>query len=121
MPTRFIHSRSLVIPSFVTFPAVQCHHVRGFAESGGFTKPSDNSSPPADDNVIATTTAADSARMIRIIDLLRSAEVPTVRRALYHSIQAASGALQVAGARILWPREYYGCGVRCRPIRSRRE
>src|SRR5262245_10419077 len=36
MPTRFIHSRSLVIPSRVMLPLVQCHQVRGLAESGGF-------------------------------------------------------------------------------------
>src|ERR1700722_18000319 len=36
MPTRFIHSRSLVIPSLVTLPLVQCHQARGFAAAGGF-------------------------------------------------------------------------------------
>src|SRR3977135_1986758 len=39
MPTRFIHSRSSLIPSFVMFPFIQCHQTRGFAESGGFRKP----------------------------------------------------------------------------------
>src|SRR5260370_60842 len=39
MPTRFIHSRSAVMPSLVTLPLSQCHHARGLAESGGFLKP----------------------------------------------------------------------------------
>jgi len=36
MPARFIHSKSLVMPSLLTFPCVQCHHVRGRAESEDF-------------------------------------------------------------------------------------
>src|SRR5262252_1187164 len=47
MPTRFIHSRSLVIPSVVTLLAVQCHQVRGRAEGGGSLKPSDSGSAGA--------------------------------------------------------------------------
>src|SRR5260221_8391067 len=39
MPTRFIHSRSRVIPSRVTLPFIQCHHTRGRAASGGSLKP----------------------------------------------------------------------------------
>src|ERR1035437_4842613 len=39
MPTRFIHSMSLVMPVSVTLPLVQCHHVRGLADSGGVRKP----------------------------------------------------------------------------------
>src|SRR5215469_16613635 len=46
MPTRCIHSRSFVIPSRVTLPFVQCHHVLGLAESGGFLNPCSN--VPAD-------------------------------------------------------------------------
>src|SRR4051812_19042885 len=42
MPSCFIASRSLVIPSRVTFPFIQCHHVCTRAESGGFVKPSSN-------------------------------------------------------------------------------
>src|SRR5215813_4026982 len=38
MPTRCIHSRSAVMPSCVTLPLIQCHHARGFAESGGVLK-----------------------------------------------------------------------------------
>ena len=34
MPTRFIHSRSAVMPSLVTLPFSQCHHTRGFARVG---------------------------------------------------------------------------------------
>src|SRR3954471_22440542 len=75
MPTRFIHSRSLVIPSLVTFPPVQCHQVRGLAESGGFANPSDNSSARTNDKVIATTMAADSAP-IRFMGPLAKEEVP---------------------------------------------
>src|SRR2546421_4499636 len=47
MPTRFIHSRSSLIPSFVMFPFIQCHQTRGFAESGGFRKPLSSVSPTA--------------------------------------------------------------------------
>src|ERR1700722_5553636 len=39
MPERFIHSRSFVMPSSVTLPFVQCHHVRGLADSGGVMNP----------------------------------------------------------------------------------
>src|SRR5688572_17449206 len=35
IPTRFIHSRSAVIPSRVTLPFIQCHQTRGLASSGG--------------------------------------------------------------------------------------
>ncbi len=34
-PTRFIDSRSAVIPSRLTQPLIQCHQVFGFADSGG--------------------------------------------------------------------------------------
>ena len=48
-PTSFIALRSAVIPSLLTLPATQCHHVRGLAESGGFAKPAARASgvPPA--------------------------------------------------------------------------
>jgi hypothetical protein len=46
MPTRFIHSRSIVMPSLVTLLIVQCHHVRGLAESGGVLNPAASGSPP---------------------------------------------------------------------------
>ena len=46
MPTRCIHSRSAVMPSLVTLPFIQCHQIRGLAESGGCSKPS-SKSPPA--------------------------------------------------------------------------
>ena len=35
IPTCFIQARSLVIPSSLTFPSIQCHHTRGLAEAGG--------------------------------------------------------------------------------------
>ena len=35
MPTRAIASKSAVIPSFVTLPFIQCHHVCGLADFGG--------------------------------------------------------------------------------------
>jgi len=38
MPTRFICSRSAVIPALETLPFTQCHQVCGLAESGGFLK-----------------------------------------------------------------------------------
>ena len=44
MPTRFIHSRSAVMPSLVTLPFSQCHHTRGLAESGGSLKPRSSAS-----------------------------------------------------------------------------
>src|SRR5271154_4217856 len=44
MPDRFIHSKSFVRPSSVTLPLVQCHQVRGLAESGGLRKPSSSAS-----------------------------------------------------------------------------
>src|SRR4029077_10977484 len=40
MPTRFIHSKSSLIPSLVMLPFIQCHHTRGLAEFGGFLNPS---------------------------------------------------------------------------------
>ena len=61
IPTRFIHSRSLVIPSLVTLPPVQCHHVRGLAESGGFWKPRTSASPES----CGQTTQAPSRAAIR--------------------------------------------------------
>src|SRR5438128_11049285 len=39
MPARCIHSRSSLIPSFVILPFIQCHHTRGRAPLGGFSKP----------------------------------------------------------------------------------
>ena len=47
MPTRFIHSRSAVMPSLVTLPFSQCHQTRGFAESGGSLKPRSSASSAA--------------------------------------------------------------------------
>jgi hypothetical protein len=38
MPERDIHSRSFLIPSFVIFPFIQCHHTRGLALPGGVAK-----------------------------------------------------------------------------------
>src|SRR6266567_9523968 len=38
-PTRCIHSRSSLMPSLVMLPFIQCHHTRGRAPSGGFSKP----------------------------------------------------------------------------------
>src|SRR5258708_5925644 len=40
MPTRFIHSKSSLMPSLVMLPFIQCHQTRGLAEFGGFLKPS---------------------------------------------------------------------------------
>src|SRR5439155_1204442 len=39
IPTRCIHSRSRLMPSWVMFPFIQCHHTRGRAELGGVSKP----------------------------------------------------------------------------------
>src|SRR6185437_13234509 len=39
MPTRCIQPRSSLMPSLVILPFIQCHHTRGFALSGGFSKP----------------------------------------------------------------------------------
>ena len=44
MPTRFIPSRSAVMPSLVTLPFSQCHHTRGRADSGGSLKPRSSAS-----------------------------------------------------------------------------
>src|ERR1022692_1632560 len=44
MPTRFIHSRSALIPSLVMLPLIQCHQTRGLALSGGVWKPCTNGS-----------------------------------------------------------------------------
>jgi len=38
-PICFIASRSAVMPAFVMFPFIQCHHVCGLAESGGLRNP----------------------------------------------------------------------------------
>src|SRR5690348_1368453 len=65
MPTRFIHSRSFVMPSLVTFPPVQCHHVRGLAASGGCAKPADRSSARAAVACAVTTNASSVARTHR--------------------------------------------------------
>src|ERR1035438_4229225 len=45
MPTRFIHSRSALMPSLVMLPFIQCHQTRGLALSGGFWKPCWSASP----------------------------------------------------------------------------
>src|ERR1017187_7390915 len=45
MPTRFIHSRSSLIPSLVMLPFIQCHQTRGLALLGGFWKPRSSGSP----------------------------------------------------------------------------
>src|SRR5436309_3318228 len=45
MPTRCIHSRSSLMPSWVTLPFIQCHQTRGFAELGGFRNPRSSASP----------------------------------------------------------------------------
>src|ERR1019366_7661394 len=62
MPTRFIHSRSLVMPSLVTLPPVQCHQVRGLAESGGFWKPCSSGSPGACAHNRASSPDANAAK-----------------------------------------------------------
>ena len=46
-PICFIASKSAVMPSFVMLPFIQCHHVCGFAESGGLRKPVFNGSVDA--------------------------------------------------------------------------
>src|SRR5437763_2051731 len=38
IPTRFIASRSAVMPSLELLPLHQCHHVWGWAECGGLAK-----------------------------------------------------------------------------------
>ena len=40
MPDLSIHSKSFLMPSFVMFPFIQCHHTYGLASRGGFAKPS---------------------------------------------------------------------------------
>src|SRR4029453_18079160 len=45
MPTRCIHSRSSLMPSFVMLPFIQCHHTRGLASSGGAWKPCSSAAP----------------------------------------------------------------------------
>src|ERR1019366_3350744 len=62
MPTRFIHSRSLVMPSLVTLPPVQCHQVRGLAESGGFWKPCSSGSPGVCAHTRANSPDANAAK-----------------------------------------------------------
>ena len=47
IPTRFIHSRSLRMPSSVTLPFIQCHHTRGLATDGGARKPCTSASREA--------------------------------------------------------------------------
>src|SRR6185437_12187983 len=64
MPTRFIHSKSLVMPASVTLPLVQCHHVRGFAESGGFTKPFANASCSGGVGVLCARRRVAAARVV---------------------------------------------------------
>ena len=39
MPTRFIHSRSSLMPSLAMLPFIQCHQTRGLALSGGSRNP----------------------------------------------------------------------------------
>src|SRR5262245_42455818 len=68
MPARRIHSRSFVIPSLVTFPFVQCHHVRGRAESGGLLNPSRSGSA---DCVSVSVTAINETTMA---NMMRPAE-----------------------------------------------
>src|SRR6266566_1006667 len=43
-PICFIASKSAAMPSLVTLPFIQCHHVCGLAESGGLRKPVSNES-----------------------------------------------------------------------------
>ena len=66
MPTRFIHSRSLVIPSLVTLLCVQCHQVRGRALAGGSRKPISSESlarcAEATRNGVATSASVVSER-----------------------------------------------------------
>ena len=51
-------SRSAVMPSFVTLPFIQCHHVCGFASCGGLRKDSrDNPADGAADDGAAISTA----------------------------------------------------------------
>jgi len=38
IPTRFIHSKSALMPCLVMLPFIQCHQTRGLALSGGFRK-----------------------------------------------------------------------------------
>src|SRR5450755_1139430 len=57
MPTRFIHSKSSLMPSLVMLPFIQCHHTRGLAEFGGFSKPLFNGSAAFCANAILATRA----------------------------------------------------------------
>src|SRR5215467_2801721 len=72
MPTRFIHSRSSLMPSLVMLPFIQCHQTRGLAELGGFLNPSSS-----DGGFCA---AADTARANSMI-----AKVRRVRESLIGS------------------------------------
>ena len=59
MPTRFIHSRSAVMPSLVTLPFSQCHQTRGRAEAGGSRKPRSRASADGGAGDWATRRARD--------------------------------------------------------------
>src|SRR5215472_7670339 len=65
MPTRFIHSRSSLMPSLVMLPFIQCHQTRGLAELGGFLNPSSR-----DAGVFCAT--VDAAKANRMIARVRS-------------------------------------------------
>ena len=75
MPTRFIHSRSAVMPSLVTLPFSQCHQTRGRAESGGLLNPPARASSAAlttaegDPSPRPSSTASATSATMRIVRL----------------------------------------------------
>src|SRR5215470_17370959 len=73
MPTRFIHSKSSLMPSWVMLPFIQCHQTRGFAELGGLLNPSSSDSGV----FCATVDVTNANRMI--------AKVRTIRESLIGS------------------------------------
>ncbi len=77
MPTRFIHSRSALMPSLVMLPFIQCHQTRGLALSGGFSKPRRNGSPEfcAETIHVPTMAAANAVQPALLIRMVLASPI----------------------------------------------
>src|ERR1022692_512446 len=67
MPTRFIHSRSSLMPSLAMLPFIQCHQTRGLALSGGSRNPRSSGSAfcAETDHAMSRAAASEAQPIVR--------------------------------------------------------
>src|SRR5438067_9611136 len=92
MPTRFIHSMSLRMPSLVMLPFIQCHQTRGRALLGGSAKPlaSGSAGSAVADWRLAAASNAPAATRARLDRVLILPSAPRAPRPLSPSVREPS-------------------------------